>query len=105
MISLRDLQLLPFQHREFKTQGGQIGDSTSDISYTSVTKQTDEGLATNHSENDIIRGVLRVIKPGNFKDMLRGGQGGTEIPELKSFLQSHLNERSSSELFQELIVR
>lgn len=28
MISLRDLQLLPFQHREFKIQGGQIGDST-----------------------------------------------------------------------------
>lgn len=70
MISLRDLQLLPFQHREFKIQGGQIGDSTSDISYTSVTKQIDEGLSANHSENDIIRGVLRVIKPGNFKDML-----------------------------------
>ncbi len=102
MISLRDLQLLLFQHREFKIQGGQIGDSTSDISYTSVTKQIDEGLAANHSENDIIRGVLRVIKPGNFKDMLVNKEGLT-IPELKSFLQSHLNERSSSELFQELM--
>lgn len=102
MISLRDLQLLPFQHREFKIQGGQIGDSTSDISYTSVTKQIDEGLAANHSENDIIRGVLRVIKPGNFKDMLVNKEGLT-IQELKSFLQSHLNERSSSELFQELM--
>lgn len=28
---------------------------------------------------------------------------GLTIPELKSFLQSHLNERSSSELFQELM--
>lgn len=102
MISLRDLQLLPFQHREFKIQGGQIGDSTSDISYTSVTKQIDEGLAAAHSEIDIIRGVLRVIKPGNFKDMLVNKEGLT-ILELKSFLQSHLNERSSSELFQELM--
>lgn len=102
MISLRDLQLLPFQHREFKIQGGQISDSTSDISYTSVTKQIDEGLAANHSENDIIRGVLRVIKPGNFKDMLINKEALT-ISELKSFLQSHLNERSSSELFQELM--
>lgn len=102
MISLSDLQLLPFQHREFKIQGGQIGDSTSDISYTSVTKQIDEGLAANHSENDIIRGVLRVIRPGNFKDMLVNKEALT-IPELKSFLQSHLNERSSSELFQELM--
>jgi hypothetical protein len=102
MISLRDLQLLPFQPREFRIQGGQIGDSTSDISYTSLTKQIDEGLAANHSENDIIRGVLRVIKPGNFKDMLVNKDGLT-IPELKSFLQSHLNERSSSELFQELM--
>ncbi len=80
----------------------QIGDSTSDIRYTSVTKQIDEGLEANHSENDIIRGVLRVIKPGNFKDMLVNKEGVT-IPELKSFLQSQLNERSSSELFQELM--
>lgn len=34
VVSLRDLSC--FQHREFKKQGGQICDSTSNITYTSV---------------------------------------------------------------------
>lgn len=102
MIPIRDLPLFPLHRREFKIQGGQIGDSTSDISYTSIAKQIDEGLAENHSVNDIIRGVFRIIKPGNFKDMLVNKEV-LSVPELKSFLQSHLNERNSSELFQELM--
>jgi len=41
MVSLRDLSYL--QRREFKVQGGQIGDHSSDISYNNVCKQVEEG--------------------------------------------------------------
>ena len=62
----------------------------------------DEGLKEKHTESEVIRAVFRIIKPGNFKDMLASKEEVT-ITELKSFLQSHLGEKSSTELFQELM--
>ncbi|XP_034416652.1 uncharacterized protein LOC117749943 [Cyclopterus lumpus] len=100
MIALRDLPLL--QRREFKIHGGQIGDTASDMSYNSICKQVEEGQRERHTENEIIKGVLRIIKPGNFRDMLTNKEEMT-VSELKSFLQSHLGERGSTELFQELM--
>ena len=100
MVSLKELSYL--HRREFKVQGGQIGDHSSDISYTSVCRQMDEGLKENFGDPEIVRGVLRIIKPGNFKDMLMNKEDMT-VAELKGFLQSHLGEKSSTELFQELM--
>lgn len=99
-ISLQDLAY--FQRKEFRIHGGQIGDTTSDITYNSICKQVEEGLTEKHTEGEIIRGVLRVIKPGNFRDMLINKDDLTVV-ELKSFLQSHLGERSGTELFQDLM--
>ncbi|KAK0132160.1 hypothetical protein N1851_033046 [Merluccius polli] len=100
MIALKDLPLL--QRKEFKIHGGQIGDNASDISYNNISKQIDLGLKEKHTEGEIARAVFRIIKPGNFKDMLSSKDEMT-IAELKSFLQSHLGEKSSTELFQELM--
>ncbi|XP_067334566.1 uncharacterized protein [Channa argus] len=100
MVSLRDLSFL--QRREFKVHGGQVGDSTSDISYHGLCKQIDEGHKAKHTDSEIIQGVLRIIKPGQFKDMLINKDDLT-LTELKSFLRSHLSEKSGSELFQELM--
>ena len=100
MVSLRDLSFL--QHKEFKVHGGQVGDSTSDISYHGLCKQIDGGLKAKHSESEIIHGVLRIVKPGQFKDMLINKDDLT-LSELKSFMRSHLSEKSGSELFQELM--
>lgn len=100
MMTLKDLSYL--HRREFKVQGGQIGDHSSDISYNSVCRQMEEGLKENFSDQEIVRGVLRIIKPGDFKDMLMNKEDVT-IAELKGFLQSHLGEKSSTELFQELM--
>uniref|UniRef100_A0AAV2J7M6 Uncharacterized protein n=1 Tax=Knipowitschia caucasica TaxID=637954 RepID=A0AAV2J7M6_KNICA len=68
LIALKDLPLL--QRREFKIQGGQIGDNASDISYSSISKQMDRGVKENHIENEVVQAVLRIIKPGIFKEML-----------------------------------
>lgn len=100
MIALRDLPFL--QKKEFKIHGGQIGDNTSEITYSNISKQVDQGLREMHTEDEVIRAVFRIIKPGNFKDMLSSKDDMT-IAKLKSFLQSHLGEKSSTELFQELI--
>lgn len=100
VVSLRELSYL--HRREFKIQGGQIGDSTSDITYSNVCRQIDEGTQEGFSDSEIVRSVLRIIKPGNFKDMLINKDDVT-VEELKGFLQSHLREKDSTELFQELM--
>lgn len=100
VIKLTDVAaLLP--RREFKIYSGQISDSDSDVSYTSLCRQIDEGLSENFTEAEVIRTVLKIIKPGTFKDMLMTKEGLT-VAELKRFLRAHLRDKSSAELFQEL---
>ncbi|KAL4008908.1 hypothetical protein ACER0C_002760 [Sarotherodon galilaeus] len=100
LVKLTDVAaLLP--HREFKIHGGQISDSASDLSFNCLCKQIDEGLAEGFSEAEVLRTVLKVIKPGTFKDMLMTKDTLT-LAELKRFLKAHLRDKSSTELFQEL---
>ncbi|CAI5655013.1 unnamed protein product [Oreochromis niloticus] len=100
VVSLRDLAYL--HRREFKIHGGQIGDQGSDISYNSICRQIEEGLKEQFNDAEIVRAVMRVIKPGNFKDMLMNKDELT-VEELKDFLHSHLGEQNNTELFQELM--
>lgn len=46
---------------------------------------------------------MRVIKPGNFKDTLIGKDEMT-VAKLKNFLLTHMGEKDTTELFQELIT-
>lgn len=91
--------LLP--RREFKLHGGFISDSGSDMSYSNICKQIDDGLKEKFPESEIIRTVLKLTKPGSFKDMLTNKED-LSIDELKRFLRSHLRDKASTELFQEL---
>lgn len=50
----------------------------------------------------MVRDVLRIIKPGHFKDILMNKEEMT-LAELKEFLQAHLREKNSTELFEELM--
>ncbi|XP_016521793.1 uncharacterized protein LOC107834634 [Poecilia formosa] len=99
-VPIRELSFLP--RREFKIQGGQIGDDSSDISYSNMSRQIDKGIQNNFADSDIVQAMLKIIKPGNFKDMLIN-KGDMKVTELKGFLQSHLRKKNSAELFQELI--
>lgn len=100
LVSLRELSYL--HRRELKIQGGQIGDQGSDLSYNNVCRQMEEGLKEQFSDTEVVRAVLRAIKPGTFKDMLMNKDDLT-VEELKAFLHSHLGEQSNTELFQELM--
>lgn len=99
MVKLTDVAaLLP--RREFTIHSGQISDSDSDVSYSSLCRQIDEGLSENFTEAEVIRTVLKIIRPGTFKDMLMTKD--LTVAELKRFLRAHLRDKSSAELFQEL---
>ncbi|KAK2852490.1 hypothetical protein Q7C36_007691 [Tachysurus vachellii] len=100
LLSLRELSYL--HRRELKIQEGQIGDQGSDLSYNSVCRQMEDGLKEQFSDAEVVRAVLKVIKPGTFKDMLMNKDDLT-VEELKAFLHSHLGEQSNTELFQELM--
>ncbi len=80
VVSLRDISCL--QCREFKIQGGQIGDYASDITYASVCRQIDDGVKENFSEAKLVRGILGKIKPDNFKEMIMNKEDMT-VAELK----------------------
>ena len=99
-VVLKDLSYL--QRRDFKIYGGQIGDQNFDLSYNNISKQIDEGLKEGFAEAEVVRGVLRVIKSGAFKDMLENKESIT-VSELKGFLRSHLGEKATTEMFQELM--
>lgn len=60
----------------------------------------EDGLKEQFSDAEVVRAVLKVIKPGTFKDMLMNKDDLT-VEELKAFLHSHLGEQSNTELFQE----
>lgn len=100
LVKLSDVAaFLP--RREYKIHGGQISDHDSDLSFNNLCKQIDEGLAEGFTPAEVIRTVLKITKPGTFRDMLITKDGLT-IDELKRFLRVHLREKSSTELFQEL---
>lgn len=66
VIKLTDvIALLP--RREFKIHSGQISDSDSDVSYSSLCRQFDEGLSENFTEAEVIRTVLKIIRPGTLR--------------------------------------
>ncbi|XP_073710711.1 uncharacterized protein [Misgurnus anguillicaudatus] len=98
MVSLRELSYL--SRREFKVQGGQIGDQSSDISYNNVCRQIDDGIKEGFSDSEIVRGVLKIIRPGIFKEMLIN-KDDMVVAELKGFLQTHLRQKNSTDLFHE----
>lgn len=99
-VLLKDLSYL--QRRDFKVHGGQVGDQNSDLNYNNISKQIDEGVKEGFAEAEVVRGVLRIIKPGAFKDMLVNKDSIT-VSELKGFLRSHLGEKATTEMFQELM--
>uniref|UniRef100_A0A674NT42 Gypsy retrotransposon integrase-like protein 1 n=1 Tax=Takifugu rubripes TaxID=31033 RepID=A0A674NT42_TAKRU len=91
--------LLP--RREFKLHGGQISDVGSDMSYSNLCKQIEEGIQEGFTESEVIRTVMKIIKPGTFREMLTNKSDLT-VDELKRFLRAHIRDKSSTELFQEL---
>lgn len=99
VIKLTDVAVL-LPRREFKIHSGHISDTDSDVSNSLLCRQTDEWLAENITEAEVIRIVLKIIQPGGFKDILMT-KAKTKA-ELKRFLRAHSRDKSNAELFQKL---
>lgn len=100
VVRLSDVTaLLP--RRECKIHGGQVSDMGSDISFNGLCKQIDAALQEGFSEAETIRAVLKITKPGTFREMLTNHDDLT-VKGLKRFLRSHIRDKSVTELFQEL---
>lgn len=61
-----------------------------------------EGLKEQFSDAENLRAVLKVMKPGNVKDMLMN-KDDLKVEELKVFLHSNLGEQINTALFQVLM--
>ena len=100
VVRLTDVTaLLP--QRECKRHGGQISDTGSDISYNDLCKQIDTSLQEGFCESEVMRAVLKITKPGTFREMLTSKDDLT-VEGLKRFFRSHIKDKNVTELFQEL---
>ena len=84
---------------------GKIGDpqNDKDIGFLGSVRQIEEGREKGYSEKEIIAGVIRAIAPRNLRTYL-GMMRGLKVPRLKQILRNHYNEKSATELYQELIM-
>lgn len=90
--------------KEFSISG-KIGDTTNekDVGYLGVMRQMQEGEERGYKEKEIITGVLRAIVPKSLKTYL-GITPKLDITKLSQILRIHYQEKSATELYQELIT-
>lgn len=62
----------------------------------------DSGIKEDFPDREIVHGVLRIIHPGTFKDMLNN-KDDLIVAELKWYLQARFRGKNCTELVQELI--
>ena len=89
--------------RQFKISG-QIGepDQKDKISFSSLARQIQTGLAQGCVESEIVDGVIRSITPGMvLRSYLETHQDLT-LDRLKKILRSHYGAKNTSELYQAL---
>ena len=91
--------------REFRIKG-QIGEpeQSDKLSFVSLIKQIDSGIAKGYEEHEIIDGVIQAIMPSmKLRSYLETLKGLT-LPCLRKTLRSHYKERDSTSLYQGLIT-
>ena len=89
--------------RQFKVNG-QIGEpkQKDKISFSSLARQIQTGLAQGYSENEIVDGVIRSITPGLVLRSYLEAYKDLTLDRLKKILCSHYGVKNTSELYQAL---
>lgn len=89
--------------RQFKVNG-QIGEpeQKDKISFSSLARQIQTGLAQGYSENEIVDGVIRSITPGLVLRSYLETCKDLTLDRLKKILRSHYGVKNTSELYQAL---
>ena len=97
------LDLSKVFRKEFKIQG-QVGleNQKDKIGFISLIRQIEAGVSKGYSEAEIVDGVIRCISPAvQLRRYLETLQQCT-LPQLRKMLRSHFQEKSPTELFQQL---
>lgn len=89
--------------RQFKISG-QIGEpeQKDKISFSSLARQIQTGLAQGYAENEIVDGVIRSITPGMVLRSYLETYKDLTLDRLKKILRSHYGAKNTSELYQTL---
>lgn len=89
--------------RQFKING-QIGEleQKDKISFSSLARQIQTGLAQGYAESEIVDGVIRSITPGMVLRSYLETYKDLTLDRLKKILRSHYGAKNTSELYQTL---
>ena len=87
-------------HREFKISGSI--DIKAGISYTSVIRQVESGLAKGYTEADIVDGIIRATPAASGLRNYLEGREDLDLANLRGLLRAHYNEKSATERYSEL---
>ncbi|XP_055057228.2 uncharacterized protein [Misgurnus anguillicaudatus] len=90
-------------HKEFKISGliGEPGQKDR-LSFSSLARQIESGLAKGYPEQEIIDAVIRSITPGLQLRSYLEGKAGLTLPTLRRILRSHYQEKNATELYKQL---
>ena len=83
---------------------GKIGEpeNEKDIGYLSIVRQMADGVEKGYTESEVVAAVLKAISPRSLRSYL-SLKKNLKIPKLSQILRLHYQEKSATELYQELI--
>ena len=89
--------------REFKING-QIGEpgQKDKLTFVSLVRQIESASSKGYSETEVIDGVIRAIIPSMQLRSYLETVSDMTLPKLRSILRSHFQEKSATELYQQL---
>lgn len=89
--------------REFKIAGTIDGESTKDkLSFVGLIRQIEGGLTKGYPEREIVDAVIRSVSSGSKLKAYLEMTASLTLPKLRQILRAHYQEKSGSELYQEL---
>jgi len=89
--------------REFRIVGTIGGDSTKDkLTFVGLIRQIDSGLLKGYDDREIIDAVVRAVSSTSKLKAYLEMTSEITLPKLRKILRAHYQEKSGSELYQEL---
>ena len=85
---------------------GQVGEvgQMEKLSYISMIRQIEAGLAKGYSENEVVHAVTNAISPGLSIQSYLEGSGQLPLSHLHKIIHSHHKDGSATEIYQQLLV-
>lgn len=91
--------------KDFKIHGTVGADSSKDsLTFISIDRQINSGLASGYTENEIVEAVIRAVSQNSKLRSYLEMQSDLSLSRLKQLLRAHFKQKSGTALYQELSV-